>query len=128
MGARFPAGKSALTLWHLRAACRFTTRPLHELSVVSLTEWLISPIIYRRSRRKPDTNGSPVMNEEAFNLSVRKFLKSFGLNAQHEIEQAVEKALARNAVAGTDKFPAKITLQIDRLNLSVEFKGEIALG
>lgn len=68
------------------------------------------------------------MNEEVFNLSVRKFLKSFGLNAQHEIEQAVEKALARNAVAGADKFPAKITLQIDRLNLNVEFKGEIALG
>ena len=68
------------------------------------------------------------MNEEVFNLSVRKFLKSFGLNAQHEIEQAVEKALARNAVAGADKFPAKITLQIDRLNLNVDFKGEIALG
>lgn len=68
------------------------------------------------------------MNEEVFNLSVRKFLKAFGLNAQHEIEQAVAKALARKAVGGTDKFPAKITLQIDRLNLNVEFKGEIALG
>jgi hypothetical protein len=68
------------------------------------------------------------MNEEVFNLSVRKFLKSFGLNAQHEIEQAVGKALARGAIAGADKFPAKITLQIDRLNLNVEFKGEIALG
>ena len=68
------------------------------------------------------------MKEEVFNLSVRKFLKAFGLNAQHEIEQAVAKALARNAVGGTDKFPAKITLQIDRLNLNVEFKGEIALG
>jgi len=68
------------------------------------------------------------MNEEVFNLSVRKFLKSFGLNAQHEIEQAVAKAQARNAVGGTDKFPAKITLQIDRLSLNVEYKGEIALG
>jgi Family of unknown function (DUF6494) len=68
------------------------------------------------------------MNEEVFNLSVRKFLKSFGVNAQHEIEQAVAKAMARNAIAGTEKFPAKITLQIDRLSLNVEFKGEIALG
>ncbi len=68
------------------------------------------------------------MNEEVFNLSVRKFLKSFGLNAQHEIEQAVAKALARSAVSGTEKIPAKITLQIDRLGLNEEFKGEIALG
>lgn len=68
------------------------------------------------------------MNEEVFNLSVRKFLKSFGVSAQHEIEQAVAKALARNAVGATDKLPAKITLQIDRLNLNFEFKGEIALG
>jgi Family of unknown function (DUF6494) len=68
------------------------------------------------------------MNEEVFNMSVRKFLKSFGLNAQHEIEQAVAKAMARNAIAGTAKVPAKITLQIDSLSLNVEFKGEIALG
>lgn len=68
------------------------------------------------------------MNEEVFNMSVRKFLKSFGLNAQHEIEQAVAQALAGKAIAGTEKFPAKITLQIERLNLKQEFKGEIALG
>jgi Family of unknown function (DUF6494) len=68
------------------------------------------------------------MNEEVFNLSVRKFLKSFGVHAQHEIEQAVTKAVARSAVTGTEKFPAKITLQIERLGLNVEFKGEIALG
>ena len=68
------------------------------------------------------------MNEEIFNMSVRKFLKSFGLNAQHEIEQAVAQALAGKAIAGTEKFPAKITLQIERLNLQQEFKGEIALG
>jgi hypothetical protein len=67
------------------------------------------------------------MNEEAFNLSVRKFLKTFGLNGQHEIEQAVAKALARGAIAGTESFPAKVTLEIDGLKLNVEFKGEIVL-
>ena len=68
------------------------------------------------------------MNEEAFNLSVRKFLKSFGVHAQHEIEQAVANALARRAIAGTEKLPAKITLQIAGLKLEVEFKGEVALA
>jgi len=68
------------------------------------------------------------MNEEIFNLSVRKFLKSFGVNAQHEIEQAVAKAVAGGAIAGKETFPAKITLEIGRLSLNVDFKGEIALG
>jgi hypothetical protein len=68
------------------------------------------------------------MNEEAFNLSVRKFLKSFGLHGQHEIEQAVADALARRAIAGTETLPAKIKLEIAGLSLNVEFKGEISLG
>lgn len=68
------------------------------------------------------------MNEEVFNLSVRKFLKSFGLHGQHEIEQAVAKALARRAIAGTETLPGKVTLEIPGLSLNVEFKGEIALG
>ena len=67
------------------------------------------------------------MNEEAFNLSVRKFLKSFGVNGQREIEQAVAKARAAGKVDGTQKFPAKVTLQIGGLSLNWEFKGEIAL-
>jgi len=67
------------------------------------------------------------MSEEAFNLSLRKFLKSFGVNAQHEIEQAVAKARARGAVTATQPLPAKVTLQIAGLSLNWEFKGEIAL-
>ncbi len=68
------------------------------------------------------------MNEETFNLSIRKFLKSFGLQGQHEIEQAVAKALASGAVAGSETFPGTVTLEIPGLKLNVEFKGEIALG
>jgi len=68
------------------------------------------------------------MNEEVFNLSVRKFLKSFGLNAQHEIEQAVAKAMAQGAIAGKETLPARITLEIGRLNLNVDFKGDISLA
>ena len=67
------------------------------------------------------------MNEETFNLSVRKFLKSFGLNGQHEIEQAVASELARGAIAGKETLPGRITLEIPALSLKAEFKGEIAL-
>src|SRR5690349_14786171 len=48
------------------------------------------------------------MKDEVFNLSVRKFLKSFGLHAQHEIEQSVANALARHAISGQEKLPGSI--------------------
>ena len=37
------------------------------------------------------------MNEDTFNLSVRKFLKMVGVNSQREIEHAVTKAIASGA-------------------------------
>lgn len=67
------------------------------------------------------------MNQDTFNLSVRRFLKSFGVHGQREIEQAVAKAIASGAISGTETFPAKITLEIAGLKLGAEFKGEIAL-
>jgi hypothetical protein len=67
------------------------------------------------------------MNEEVFNLSIRKFLKLVGVSSQREIERAVAKAVAGGAIAGTESFPAKVTLQIAGLKLNVEFDGEIKL-
>ena len=65
------------------------------------------------------------MNEETFNLSIRKFLKMVGVNSQREIEQAVTKAIAARKIAGTESFPAKVTLAIAGLELDVKFDGEI---
>ncbi len=67
------------------------------------------------------------MNDETFNLSIRKFLKMVGVNSQREIEQAVAKAVAGGAIAGTESFPAKVTLEIAGLKLNVRFDGEIKL-
>jgi hypothetical protein len=67
------------------------------------------------------------MNEETFNLSIRKFLKMVGVNSQREIEQAVAKAIAAGAIKGTESFPAKVTLEIGGLKLNVNFDGEIKL-
>jgi len=44
------------------------------------------------------------MDQETFNLSIRKFLKMVGVNSQREIEQAVGKALAGDV---TLSFPVK---------------------
>jgi len=67
------------------------------------------------------------MNEETFNLSIRKFLKMVGVNSQRAIEQAVDKAVADGAIAGTETFPATVTLEVAGLQLSVKFDGEIKL-
>ncbi len=67
------------------------------------------------------------MNEESFNLSIRKFLKMVGVNSQREIEQAVAKAISAGAIAGTESFPAKVTLEVAGLKLNVNFDGEIRL-
>jgi hypothetical protein len=67
------------------------------------------------------------MNEDTFNLSIRKFLKMVGVNSQREIEQAVAKARASGALAGNEKFPASVTLDVPGLKLSVKFDGKIEL-
>jgi hypothetical protein len=72
--------------------------------------------------------GEPQMNEETLNLSIRKFLKAVGINSQREIEHAVAKAVAANSIAGTESFPAKMTLEVAGLKVKVEFSGDIVLA
>lgn len=67
------------------------------------------------------------MNEETFNLSIRKFLKVVGIGSQREIERAVRKALDEGLIAGSETFPATVTLEVAGLNLNVKFEGEIRL-
>jgi len=67
------------------------------------------------------------MNEETFNISIRKFLKMVGVNSQRAIEQAVDRAVADGAIQGTESFPATVTLEIAGLQLNVKFDGEIRL-
>ena len=67
------------------------------------------------------------MNQETFNLSIRKFLKMVGINSQREIEQAVAQAIADGVIAGTEAFPAQVTLVVAGLKINVKFDGEIQL-
>jgi hypothetical protein len=67
------------------------------------------------------------MDDEVFNLSLRKFLKMVGVNSQREIEQAVAKALDAREITGTETFPATMTLEMPGLKLRVNFEGQIAL-
>lgn len=53
------------------------------------------------------------MNEEQFNMDVRKFLKQFGVTAQREIEKAVQQGLADRTFSGRQQITVRATLTID---------------
>ena len=67
------------------------------------------------------------MDDEVFNLSIRKFLKLVGIGSQREIERAVAQALADGGIAGSERFPARMTLVVKDLSIDISFDGEIKL-
>ena len=68
------------------------------------------------------------MDEDRFNMDLRKFLKVVGVTSQREIETAVRDALAAGKVKGNAKLKAKVVLTIAAINLTHEVDGDIALG
>jgi hypothetical protein len=67
------------------------------------------------------------MDQETFNLSIRKFLKMVGVNSQREIEQAVQRSIQSGKLTGGESLPVKCTLEIPALGVKVPFDGEIKL-
>jgi Family of unknown function (DUF6494) len=68
------------------------------------------------------------MDEDRFNMDIRKFLKVVGVTSQREIENAVRKAVAEGKIKGNAKLKAKVVLTVPAAGLSHEIDGEIALG
>ena len=68
------------------------------------------------------------MDDDAFNMSIRKFLKMVGVSSQREIERAVAEASATSTLAGQSALPATMTLDVPALGLSVKFEGTIHLA
>jgi Family of unknown function (DUF6494) len=67
------------------------------------------------------------VDEEAFNLSLRKFLKKLGVTAQREIEIGVRDQLAAGALGGSETLPARATITIEGLAGDVVVEGTISL-
>jgi len=68
------------------------------------------------------------MNEDAFNMSIRKFLKKVGVTSQREIEKAVRDAVASGAVGDADRLRAKVILSVDGIDLEVAIDGDLELS
>jgi hypothetical protein len=75
-----------------------------------------------------DTSEEGTVDEEVFNMSVRKFLKKLGVTAQREIELAVREQLAAGALRGDERLDATATIVVRGLPDDVVVTGNIALS
>jgi hypothetical protein len=67
------------------------------------------------------------MNEDVFNNSIRKFLKTVGVTSQREIEKAVRAGIESGRLKGKETLPAKVVLTVGEVDLAFEVKGSIEL-
>jgi len=68
------------------------------------------------------------MNEDVFNLDLRKFLKRFGVTAQREIERAVADAIEQGTLSGSETLTVRATLTIPDVITELRIDGEIGLA
>jgi hypothetical protein len=64
------------------------------------------------------------MQNEAFNLSLRRFLKEVGISSQQEIERIVRE----HGLAGKGTLNVKMVLTAEGTDLRHEVDGRIDLG
>jgi len=68
-----------------------------------------------------------MMNEDALNTSVRKFLKKVGVTSQREIEKAVRQAVAEGRLKGAEALTAKAVITVEGVGLVLEVDGAVEL-
>jgi hypothetical protein len=68
------------------------------------------------------------MDEDAFNLSTRKFLKKLGVTSQREIELGLRDAVESGRLEGNERLPARAVVSVDGLEEEIVVEGEISLG
>ena len=68
------------------------------------------------------------MNEDRFNMDIRKFLKVVGVTSQRQIEIAVRDALAKGKLNDRALLKPRITLSVPELGLEHVIDGEIGLS
>jgi hypothetical protein len=68
------------------------------------------------------------VDEETFNMSVRKFLKTLGVTAQREMELGVRQQLESGELRGDEKLEATATITVRGLPDDIVVTGTIPLS
>lgn len=67
------------------------------------------------------------MDDDALNISVRKFLKQLGITSQREIELMVREQVDAGRLQGDEQLPARATVTVEGLDREIVVEGEIKL-
>ena len=68
------------------------------------------------------------MDEDVFNIQLRKFLKKVGIQSQREIEQAVRDGLSAGTLIGTEVLKATVQLKLSGTGVDVTIEDDIKLS
>ncbi len=68
------------------------------------------------------------MDEEALNMSVRKFLKKVGINSQREIENIIRQAVTNGVIDQNAVCKVSMRLEMDLSDTPLVIDGEIHLS
>jgi len=68
------------------------------------------------------------LDEEKFNLEIRKFLKVVGITSQREIEKAVREAVEAGRLRPGDQVAARVTLELPELGIRREIGETLKLS
>ena len=67
------------------------------------------------------------MDDDQFNMNIRRYLKKVGITSQREIENAVRDAMASGKLAGNETLTVKVKLEIGDVDLAIDIDGDIGL-
>ena len=67
------------------------------------------------------------MDEEVFNVQLRRFLKKVGIQSQREIEQAVRQGIETGVLTSAKKLNAQVLLRVPAVGVDVIIEDEITL-
>lgn len=90
--------------------------------------------MHDRDARLPYADGHPTdvtevpMDEEALNMSVRKFLKKLGVTSQREIETGVRALVDAGELTGNERLEVRATIVVDGLPQDIVVEGTITLA
>lgn len=67
------------------------------------------------------------MNEDVFNMQIRKFLKKVGVTSQREIEKSVTEAIQAGRLKGSEALHATMTLRLPELDMELTINDTLDL-
>jgi 16S rRNA U516 pseudouridylate synthase RsuA-like enzyme len=68
------------------------------------------------------------VDEDALNMSVRKFLKKLGVTSQREIESSVRELVSEGRLRGDETLAVTATVTVDGLDSPITVDGTVSLS